>query len=86
MYVLFIKQALKNYQNFIDLHKIFSTQDLDDIFFWLGAKKENASDPWTWLDGSEMKYTNWRNPEGMNEKTGKAVIVVYFHPLYCPRN
>ena len=43
-------------------------QDLEVEKLWLGARKVNKSQEWTWDNGDKMTYTNWRDPD--SQQTG----------------
>ena len=38
--------------------------NLNDVYHWLGGKKEKGSGEWHWLNGQQWRYENWAPVSG----------------------
>lgn len=48
-------------------------------FIWLGALKDNRTDTFKWLDGKEMKYSNWATNRFLMVKKDEPCIGVVLY-------
>ena len=57
----------------------YDANDVDMLSVWLGAKKNESSGKWNWIDGKEWVYEDWNENDNVDDHENCLVTYLLYY-------